>query len=159
MVSHWLLAHQAGAAHAGDEFVALIDRTVLEKDHARIGPRARFALVDDFRLHVDRVSMEYRFRKLYLVKAEVGNRRPQRRIRDREAYRKAQREEAIHQPLTKLGLFGEFFIEMERLGIHRQGGEQDVVGFGNRSSRLMFEDLSDDKFLKILPGHSSSVSS
>src|SRR5262245_35276899 len=81
--SCWLLAHQAGTAYTGDEFLPLIERAMLEKDYARIRPRARFALVDYFCLDVDRIPVEHGFRKLHLVKSKIGNRRPQRRIRDR----------------------------------------------------------------------------
>ena len=74
-----------------------------------------------------------------------------------QSIQQAQGEEAIHQPLAEFGLFREFLVEVERLGIHGQGREQHVIHFGDGPPRLVFEHLSNAKLLKILPGHTASL--
>jgi len=78
--SRWLLTHQAGAAHSRHKFLPLVNRPVLKKHHPGVGPRARLALVDDFRLHINGVPVEHGLGEVDLVKPEIGNRRAQRCI-------------------------------------------------------------------------------
>jgi hypothetical protein len=97
--------------------------------------------------------VKHRLREFHLVEAKIGNRRPQGRIADRESYGNPQGEQTVHQSLAEFRLLGKPLIQMQRLGIHGKGGKEHIVHFGDCSSRLMFEDLSDGKFLKVLPGH------
>src|ERR1700682_856804 len=72
--SNWTLAHEGLAPAFGDELVVLIERAVEEFDDAGIGPRFRFALVEDLGRAMHRVTLKQRVRKLYVLHSEISDR-------------------------------------------------------------------------------------
>src|SRR5256885_12959917 len=125
----------------------------LEGDDAPRGARARLALVHDLGLRVEGIAVEDGLRELDLVEAQIPNRRAQRRLTDRKADGDPERQQAVDEGLAELGLRRGVEVEVERLRVHREAGEEDVVGLGDRPSRLMAERLPDLELLEEFPRH------
>src|SRR5262249_56784500 len=121
----------------------LVRRAMLEGDDAPLRPRPRLALVHDLGLRVDRVAVEDGLGELDLLEAEVADRRPERRLADGEPDADAEREETVHERLAELRLGGGMEVDVERLRVHRQAREEDVVGLGDRAAGLVTERLAD----------------
>ena len=151
----WAAFHQAGAPADRDGFAALVDPLMLELDDP--GVLARLAA--PFRLHdrsrPQRVAVKDRLRKPDIAHPEIGDRRPERRFADADADDQTEGEQAVDEALAELGLLGEFFVEMQRLRVHRQRAEQHIVHFGDGAADRVFEDLTLFKLLEIQPGHPS----
>ena len=73
---------------------------------------------------------------------------PKRRVADRQTDDQPKREDAVDQDLSVLRRAREFRVEMQRLRIQRQRGEQQIVGFGDGSRRLMRERVADRRVLR-----------
>src|SRR5437868_6528638 len=148
--------HQAGAPADRDGFAALVDPLMLELDDP--GVLARLAA--PFRLHdcsrPQRVAVEDRLRKPNVAHPQIGDRRTERRFADADADDQTEREQAVDQALAELGLFSEFFVEVQGLRVHRQCAEEHIVHFGNGPADRVFEDLTLFKLLEVQSGHRSS---
>ena len=103
-----------------------------EGDDALAGTALRLALVGHLGLGVQGVAVEERLRERDLAEAQVADDRALGQLRHRQPDERRQREHRVHQSLVeRRQRVGEGGIEMQRLGVHRQRGEQDVVGFGD----------------------------
>ena len=78
---------------------------------------------------------------------------PRVEISHRQAHHQSQGENAVDQPLTEFRLLGKLGVEMERLQVHGQGREQQVVGLGYGPPRLMLHHQAHGEFLEILARH------
>src|SRR5262249_48929733 len=145
--------HQAEPATDRDSFAALIDAPMLELDDARVFARLTTPLRLHDRTYAQGIAMKYRFRKPHIGHAKIGDGGPKSRFTNTDADHQSESEQAIHQTLTELGLLGELLVEMKRLRIHRQRGEQHIVQFADGTTHRMFKDLAFFKFLEIQPGH------
>lgn len=68
----------------------------------------------------------------------------------RNADHQAQREKRVHQRFAEFGFFGGIvMVEVEGCGVHRHGGEEDIVRFSHRATDRMVEDVPLFKFLEI----------
>ena len=64
---------------------------------------------------------------------------PMRRVVDGDADHDAQREEAVDQRLAPLGLAGELVVDVQRLRVVRQAGEQRVVHLRDGAAHRVLE--------------------
>ena len=72
-----------------------------------------------------RVAVEQRLGKGDLAEAEIADDGALRQLRHRQADQRRQREHRVDQPLVeRRQRVGERRIEVQRLGVHRQRGEQ-----------------------------------
>src|SRR2546427_5220447 len=85
------------------------------------------------------IAVEDGLRELDFVEAQVPDRCAQSRLTNRKADSDPERQQAVDERLAELGLRRGVEIEVERLRVHREAGEEDVVGLGDRPSRLMAE--------------------
>src|SRR5882724_4542388 len=105
-----LSPHQRAAAADGDDLVAVVVCGMLELDDAAIRPRLAVAHGDDHGTAAQRVAVEHRLREAHVGHAEIGDRRPERRVVDAHADHEAEREEAVDDALAELGAGGEMRI-------------------------------------------------
>src|SRR5208282_5875881 len=138
------------------DFAALVLAAMLERRDAPLRARFRLPGLHDFGFGIDRIADEYRLGKLDFLKTEIADRGPQGQIAYRQTYYQAERENAVDQPLAELCLLGELGVEMERLQVHGQRGEQQIIGLGYGPSRLMLHHQTHGEFLKILARHKIS---
>src|SRR5579871_37320 len=129
---------------------------MLEDNDAPGRMRLRGPRLQHFALGVERVADEHRLGELDLFEAEIADRGAEREIADREPYCEAEREDRIYQALTELGLFAELGVQMQRLHVHRERGDQQVVGLGYGAPGLMLEGLADFEFLEVFAHRSRS---
>src|SRR5262249_40195201 len=61
--------------------------------------------------------------------------------------------EAVHEGLAELRLGRGVEVHVERLRVHGEAGEKDVVGFGHGATRLVLEHLSRRELLEELSRH------
>ena len=102
------------------------------------------------------VAVEDRLGKADLAHPEIGDRGTERRLADADADHQAEGEEAVDQALAELGLLGELLVEMQRLGVHRQGAEQHIVHLGDGAADRVLEDLPLFKLLEVQACHALS---
>src|SRR5262249_22095870 len=88
---------------------------------------------------------------------QIGDRGPEGCFANTDADYQSESEQAVHQTLAELGLFGELLVEMKRLRVHRQRAEQNVVHLADGAACRMVEDLAFLKFLEVQPGHRTSL--
>ena len=134
------LEHHAVAAAFDDEFAALIDASVLEGDDATVGAASRLAALDHFGFASDGVADEDWIGEGGLVEAEIAERCAQGRVGDAESDGEAEGEDAVDDPLTELGALRELCVEVQRLSVVCERGEEQVVGLGDSARRLVHDD-------------------
>ena len=106
----------------------------------------------------ERIAMEDGLGKLHLGHAEVADGGAERGVADRHADHQPEREQAVDQRLAPLGLGGEMVVDVQRLGIERQAGEQHVVHLGHCAPDRMLQDATDYEILQIQPTHPTAPS-
>ena len=80
--------------------------------------------------------------------------RAERGVVDRDADHQPEREEAVHQRLTPLGLrLREVAVDVERLRVEGEGREEDIVHLGHRPPDLVAEQAPDLELLVVQAGH------
>src|SRR5207245_494140 len=141
--------HHPGPTSFYYRLASLIHSAMLENHDSPL--RARLALpnLNNFGFRRDGIADEDRLGKLCLVKAEIADGGAQRQLADGESDHQPEREDAVDQALPKFGVFGKFRIQMERLRIHRQRREKQIIGFGHGAARLMAKDIANAKFLEV----------
>src|SRR6202023_2348656 len=122
-----------------DGFAPLVDPLMLELHDPGVLARlaAPFRLPD--RARPQRVPVEDRFRKPNIPHPEIGNSRPKRRLADADPDDQTEGKQAVHKTLAELGLFGEFFVQMQRLRVHRQCAEEHIVHFSDGAAERDLE--------------------
>ena len=128
-------------------------RPVLEDHDAPLRPRLRLALLHHLGLGVDRVAVEDGPRELDLLEAEVAHRGAERGLAHGEPDGRAEREDAVDEGLAELRLRGGVEVHVERLRVHGEAREQDVVGLGDGAAGLMLEHVAHDELFEQLAGH------
>ncbi len=86
-----------------------------------------------------------------LIIPKIGNDGPLGQFSHGQANDQAKREDPIYQPLTKLRFGGKILVDVQRLGIHRQRGEEHVIHFSDGATAV-FEFHPYFKFVKIFSG-------
>ena len=93
----------------------------------------------------------------HTVIAKRGNDGAFGQFGDAQADDQPEDEDAVHDAVTEFRLAGEVFIDMKRLGVHGEGGKQDVVHFGDGASERVFEALADFQVFEVFAGHGDSI--
>ena len=94
---------------------------------------------------------------IQLIVAQIGNDGSFGQVCHGQANDQAEGEDAIYQPLTKLGLGCKIFVDVKRLGVHRQRGEEYVIHFGH-CPPAVFEGHPNFEFVEKFSGHCGSLS-
>src|SRR3984957_12514671 len=123
----WTAQHQRRPGDHGYDFAVLVARGVLEGHDPLAGPARGQPLVRDHRLTVDRVAVPDRSGELRVTEPEVRHDRALSKVRDGEADQDRHGEQAVHQALTELGRLAERGVQVQRLRVHGQRGEQRVI--------------------------------
>ena len=135
----------------------------LHSHDADVRARFRLARLEHLALRADRVAFEQRMRQAHFVPAEIGD-GVHRQVGHRLAGDQREREARVHERLFELGLARVLRVEVNRVGVHRQAREPDVVGLSDRAPERMLVDVADLEVLEHAPGptlldcHSLSVS-
>ncbi len=115
-------------------------------DEALAGPALRRALGEHLAVGVDRVADEHGRRQLDLAPAEVGD-GLLAHVGDAHAGDDREREAAVDQRLLELGLRGIGGIEMQRVLVHGQQREPDVVGLRDGAAGPVLVDVAHDEVI------------
>src|ERR1700677_5138239 len=99
-----LSQHQRGALARRDELIMLVIRAMFEYHDAIVRPRTAGANFTHLGFYVHRIPMEKRLGEPHRVPSEIGHRRAQGRIADRNPDHQTQSERAVDDSLTELGL-------------------------------------------------------
>ena len=83
-----------------------------------------------------------------LLEAEVGDGRAVRGLEHRDADEQAEGEEAVHERTPELGAGRVLGVEVEARRVQRHGGEEDVVGLGDRAGERVRHDEADGQLLE-----------
>src|SRR5512146_2373798 len=106
------------------------DRTVwlfactFNSHDAHIWSRFRFPFFDDLAFGIDRVAMKDGMRMDHLVVSKVCYNCTFGQVRDGQTNHESECKYAVDQALPKLCPGGKILIEVQRLGVHGQGGEE-----------------------------------
>ena len=111
--------------------------------------------LDAFAFGTKRVADEDRLGKDELVVAEVRDERAERRVVDADADHQSEGEDGIDQRLAELGLRRRFMVDVQRLRIMGEGGNQQIVGLGHRARDRMLDAVADRPLIEIAPCHAS----
>jgi hypothetical protein len=99
---------------------------------------------------MDGVALEEGRRKLHLGHAEIADGGAERRLVDGDADHQAEGEQRVHQRLAELALrLGEVPVDMQRLRVIGEAGEQDVVHLRDGSPDRVLEHRAFGKLLEI----------
>jgi hypothetical protein len=129
-----------------------------ENDDAVARARAAFPDLEDFALDANGVAVEHRPGESHLVPSQIADRRAERGVAHRDAHHEPQREGAVDDPGSELGVAPAILlVEMQRRRVHRQRTEEHVVGFGNGAAYRMTDYLADGEFLEIESGHDGNL--
>ena len=116
-------------------------------------PLVRPPQLGDLGLDSQRVAVEHRLREAYLVPAEVGHRRPERRIAHGDADHEAEGEGVVDEPLAELGFRpATFLVEVQQRRVARQAVEPDVVRPRDRPPDGVLEHLTDLQLVEAKSG-------
>jgi len=88
--------------------------------------------------------MKDRLREPRLLEAKIRHGGPEDSVADIRPHQNPQREQTVHQMVAELGLFGRLFVQVQRLTVHGQTIERDVVHRGGGPPELMVKRLLDD---------------
>ena len=99
---------------------------MLEFDHADIRPGFGLALFEHFGFGVDGVTVKGGVGADDSVIANSGENRPFGQVSDAQTGDQPKDENPIDDALPELRMRGIIFIDMQRLGVHRQRAEHDV---------------------------------
>src|SRR5215472_9466082 len=146
-------AHQRRSLAVADFLVALVKAFMLKDHDAGIGPRLAGAHLQHRALRTQGIADEDRVGEAHIVHAKVRYRGTQGGIADRNPDHQAERKDTVDQPLPELRLLDELHIEMQRLRIVGQGGEEQIVGFRNGARDGVVEHLADLELVKIKSAH------
>ena len=91
------------------------------------GRERRLALGEHLRRHMEGIAVEHGLGKPHVGHAEVADGGAERGVVDRDADHQAQREQAVDQRLAPLGLGREVMVDVQRLRVVGEAGEQRVV--------------------------------
>src|SRR5215831_2020537 len=129
----------------------LIHARGLYADDALVRTRFRLACLEDFALGVDRVALEDRMRQLHVFPAEIRD-AVDGEIDHRLAGHEREREARVHERLLELSMARVLGVEVNRVRIHRQTREPDVVGLRDGPAERVLVDVADDEVFEDATG-------
>ena len=137
--------------HVANDGAVLVFPDVPDPNYSTVGPGFRFPFVQDFGLAINRIADKDWRGQVDAFPAQIGNcfltcRRHAHSNNDRYGQGR------IDQAIAKLGLGAVISVKMQRVSVHRQVGEPDVVRFGDCSSRPVFIDITGLEILKAEAG-------
>ena len=112
------------------DLAALVDAAAAHGDDADVGVRLRLALLEDLALRPQRVADEDRARQLDVRPLEVRG-GVLARVRHGHAGDQREREGAVDEDLAELRPLGVRPVEVDRVRVVRQAGEEQVVLLGD----------------------------
>lgn len=148
--------HQCRAFAYSDEFVILIESTVLEYHDAVIRPRPGILEFEDFGLNANRIAVKQWLWKTNIVPTKIRDRRSHCRVTDRNTDHKTQGQAAIDQRPAEFGGFAVLRINVQRRRVVGERAEPDVVSFRNGAVDWVLESLTNFEFFEIETGHQNS---
>ena len=104
-----------------------------------------------------RIAGEHRIGEDQLVVAEVGDQRSERGVGDADPDHQAESIDRIDQWFAEFGLSSGFVIEVQRLRIMGQRGDQDIVGLGDGAGQGMGDAVADLPLVEIASCHELSL--
>src|SRR6266850_7502013 len=119
-------------------------------DDAVVRPRLGFALGDDFRFGIDGVAGEDRGGEAHLVPAEVGD-GLLAHVGDAHAGDDGERERGVDERPLEFGAGAVHRVDVQRMLVHRQEREPDVVGLGERAARPVLVHVAELEVLVVAP--------
>ena len=128
-------------------------------DDARIRPRLALAQVDALAFGAERIADEHRLREYELVVAEVRDKRSERRVVDADPDHQPEGEDRIDQRLAELRSGRGLMVDVQRLRIVGEGGDQQVVGLGDRPRDRMLYAVADLPLVEKAPWHADALGS
>ena len=145
--------HQCGTFADANEFIMLIERTVLKDHNSIVGPRLRVLQLNHLGFNSDGVTVEQRLWKSHIVPSQIGNRRADRCIADRYPDHEAQRQATVNQGFAKLCRFAVLRVDMQRRRIMRQRAEPNIVGLSDRPVNRVIKRLTYSELFEIQTWH------
>ena len=127
--------HEGDPRRDGDDDALLVAAGVAERDDPLPRAGSRASLLDDLGLGVEGVAVEERRRERDVGEAELRDERALGDLRDGCPDHRRERPHRVHQPLAERLGRRERGVEMQRLAVHRERGEEDVVGLGRGPAR------------------------
>src|ERR1700733_1930314 len=128
----WPAPHERGPGDDGHDFAVLVARGVLERHDPLAWPAGRKPLLRHDRLTVDRVAVPDGGGEPRVAAPQVRHDRPLGQVADGQPDEDGHGQQAVDQPLAELGRRAERGVEMQRLRVHGQRGEQRVVRLADR---------------------------
>jgi hypothetical protein len=144
----WSSEHQGISAAASYQYPLLVEGSVLERHDAGVRAGLGGSRSDHLRLGSQRVAVKHGRREVDILEPQVRDRGSKRETVNRHADQQAEGKEAIHYPRAKFRPGGELLVEMERLRIHRQTAEKDVVRLGDGTGDCVLHSQSRQEILK-----------
>ena len=120
----------------------------LNGDNALRWARFTFANAKDFAFSIKRITVKHGCWHFNFVPAQIGN-GLLAHVRDTHSRNNGKREARVHQRLAELTMLGIFLIEVQRMLVHRQQREPDIVVLGDRATGAMLVNIADLKVLKV----------
>ena len=144
---------QGRAFELDTHHVILIAAGLLKSNETAVGLGAAFTLVQDFAFDVEGITGEEGMCMSDFFVAEVGDDGSGREVIDRDADNEAHGEEAIHEGAFEFCFGGEIGIDVERLVIHGETAEENVIHFGQSAPEFVLDDFTDDEIFVIFSAH------
>ena len=142
--------HHAAPEAGANDFIALVPANVFKGYDAPVRFCPALPLVDDAGGDRNRVADKDRIGEGGFIETQVAKGRAESGIPDRETNHQAERIDAVNQHLAMNGCFRELPVQMQWLRIMGQRGDQQVVGFRDRSTWLMLKCVANIEFFKVL---------
>src|ERR671912_747511 len=117
-------SQERGARALAHQLAALVEAAVRPGDDAGVRPGLAFPKLDALAFAAQRVADEDGLRKDELVVAQVRHERAEGRVVDADPDHQPEGEDRIDQRLAELGLRRRLVVDVQRLRIVRQRGNQ-----------------------------------
>src|SRR5579859_4685850 len=128
------------------DLAALVEPPAAHRNDADARVRLRLAQLGDLALGPERVADEDGLRQLDVRPGEVGS-GVLGRVRNGQPRYERERERAVHERLAELRPLGVWDVEVNRVRVHRQAREPDVVRVGDRAAETAAVDVADGEVL------------
>ena len=114
---------------------------------------AAFAFVQDSAFGVEGIAGKKRVGMADLFVAEIGDDGSGGQVVHGNAHDKPQGEQSIHEWTLEFGVGGEIRIDMQRLVVHGEAAEEDIIHFREGATEFMVDDFADDEIFVIFSTH------
>src|SRR5207248_7202281 len=150
---YWLLEKHHRALHLDHHHARLVASYVFEAYDAAIGPRCGFALLQHLTLDVKRIAVKHGKWVHDLFITQVCHDGALCEFRHADADQESEREDAIHNRTSELGMARKICVQVQGLRVHGQPTEEHIIHLGDGAPRRVLDDLTDDKLFKVFAGH------